>query len=332
MNASTNAMILKNKSATYSLEMRAIPMPVASPNQVVIKVAAAGVNRADIFQARGQYSPIQADDEALEILGLEVSGTVVDVGADVSEYEVGDKVMALLNGGGYGNHVVAHENLVMPIPQGVPLIDAAALPEALFTCWSNLVDDANIQAGENVLIHGGGSGIGVIAIQLAKWLGANVITTAGTDEKVQGCLELGADLAINYKNTDFVTAIQNSPFAEVDAILDIAGGDYTTQNIKLLQKKGRLQIISLLRGRKAEIDLGAVLMKNLAIRGSTLRGKSLAEKSLIASQLKNRLIMQRNFPIRPIIDKVLDLSEAMDAHKCMENNFNFGKILLKVGS
>jgi putative PIG3 family NAD(P)H quinone oxidoreductase len=304
-----------------------IPKPTA--HQVLIKVAAAGVNYPDIMQRKGLYpAPVSASP----ILGLEIAGTVVELGESVTHLTVGERVCALVTGGGYAQYCLASASLCLPIPQNVSFIEAAALPETFFTVWSNLFDRGQLTAGETVLIHGGSGGIGTTAIQMAKAFGVNVFVTAGTDEKCQRCLELGASVAINYNQNDFsqvvLDATQNRG---VDVILDIIGAAYFEQNMRSLAFDGRLVHIALQQGLKTELNLLPVMLKRLTITGSTLRARDDSFKASIAAKLyKYVWPMLEDGRIKPVIYAVLPLKEAYRAHELMENRAHIGKIVLEI--
>ncbi|MDO9212604.1 MAG: NAD(P)H-quinone oxidoreductase [Methylococcales bacterium] len=312
---------------TLQLTARLTPKPAS--HQVLIKVVAAGVNRPDISQRKGLYPPPTG---ASDILGLEVAGTIVLVGAAVSHLKVGDTVCALVTGGGYAGYCLASALLCLPIPKGLSFVEAAALPETFFTVWSNVFDRAQLRAKETLLVHGGTSGIGVTAIQLAKAFHANVIVTAGSEEKCNACIKLGADTAINYHEQDFVTAVHKATRNKgVNVILDIIGGDYFPRNLKCLAYDGRLVQIALQNGIKAEINLLPIMVKRLTITGSTLRARDDAFKADIANQLhKNVWPLLASGKIKPIIDSTFTLDEAAVAHEYMESSQHIGKIILEV--
>lgn len=312
---------------TLQLTARITPKPAS--HQVLIKVVAAGVNRPDISQRKGLYPPPTG---ASDILGLEVAGTIVLVGAAVSHLKVGDTVCALVTGGGYAGYCLASALLCLPIPKGLSFVEAAALPETFFTVWSNVFDRAQLRAKETLLVHGGTSGIGVTAIQLAKAFHANVIVTAGSTEKCNACIKLGADTAINYHEQDFVTAVHQATRNKgVNVILDIIGGDYFPRNLKCLAYDGRLVQIALQYGIKAEINLLPIMVKRLTITGSTLRARDDAFKADIANQLhKNVWPLLASGKIKPIIDSTFTLDEAAVAHEYMESSQHIGKIILEV--
>jgi NADPH:quinone reductase len=303
--------------------------PSISQGQVLIKVEAAGINRPDVFQRLGFYPPPPG---ASDIPGLEIAGEVVEKPDDVSWPQLGDKVCALVSGGGYAEFCIAEASLCLPIPQGFSAIQAAALPETFFTVWSNLFDRGRLVSGETVLIHGGSSGIGTCAIQMAKAFGARVFVTAGNDEKCQTCLELGADLAINYKQEDFSEVCkQASDGHGVDVILDMVAGDYINKNINLAAADGRIVMIAALQGFKAEVDFQAVMRNRLTLTGSTLRPRSVEFKAGIAQNLLEHVWpLLASGQIKPVIHAVFPLSEAAKAHSLMESSTHIGKIILSV--
>ncbi|NOQ76439.1 MAG: zinc-binding dehydrogenase [Methylococcaceae bacterium] len=320
-------LAISHLSTALNLTYQTTPTP--KPSEVLIKVHAAGVNRPDIMQRQGLYPPPEG---ASDILGLEIAGTIVDLGDPQSHLKIGDQVCALVTGGGYAEYCTAAAPLCLPIPNGLNFTQAAALPETYFTVWSNLFDRAQLKANETALIHGGSSGIGTTAIQLAKAFGANVIITAGSDEKCQFCTELGTDLAINYREQDFVQAIKDHTNGNgVDVILDMIGGDYFPRNIKCLDYDGRLVHIALQNGIKADINLLPVMLKRLSITGSTLRARNTDFKAAIAQQLqKNVWPLLATGQIKPIIHQTFPLAEAEKAHALMESSQHIGKIILTV--
>lgn len=311
------------------LVLREAEIPEPKSFEVLIKVVAAGVNRPDIVQRQGNYKPPEG---ASEIPGLEVSGIITRVGHDVRGYNVGDKVCALLTGGGYAEYCCAPASQILPIPDGISIADASCIPETFFTVWSNLFMSANLVAGEKCLIHGGASGIGTTAIQLANLFGAEVIATAGSDEKIRSCYQLGAKFAINYKSQDFVTEI--SKFTKkngVNVILDIIGGEYVNKNISCLSQYGRLIQIAFQNGVNGELNLAKVMFKNLTITGSALRPASIEYKAEIAQQLYKHvwpLFTQGKLKI-PIYQR-FSIFQAAEAHKCLEKGEHTGKIVLDV--
>ena len=311
------------------LQAISLPLPSPATTEVLIKVAAAGVNRPDCLQRQGLYP---APPGASEIPGLEVSGEIITVGSNCIRFKPGDQVCALLTGGGYAEYCVAPEVQCLPIPEGVSLIDAASLPETYFTVWSNVFQRGQLQAGESLLVHGGASGIGSTAIQLGKAFGAKVFATAGSDEKIEFCESLGATKAINYHNDDFVSCVKSANDGQsVDVILDIVGAKYLAQNTKLLRVDGRLVVIAVLGGAKAELNLAQVLMKRLTITGSTLRARPPAVKQLIAVDLEEYVWpLFAEGKLLPTIQQAFPLHEAADAHRILDANEAQGKIVLKV--
>ena len=305
------------------------PVPQPAPGEVLIQVAAAGVNRPDCLQRQGGYPPPPG---ASDIPGLEVAGTVVALGAGVDEWRIGDPICALLTGGGYAEYCVAPAPQCLPIPAGLSAQQAAALPETFFTVWSNVFDRARLQPGETLLVHGGASGIGTTAIQMATALGSRVFATVGGGEKVQPCLALGAERVIDYREEDFVQVVKEITNNKgVDVILDMVGGDYVQRNLSALAVGGRLVFIAFLRGAKVELNLAPVMMKRLTITGSTLRARPIADKAPIAQALRETVWpLLENGAIRPLIDRVFPLTEAAAAHTLMESNRHVGKLLLRV--
>ena len=303
------------------------PVPQPGPAEVLIEVAAAGLNRADILQRRGFYpSPPGAPSSP----GLEVAGTIVGVGADVTEFKVGDAVCALLQGGGYAEYCSVAAGQVLPIPGSLDMIEAASLPEAMFTVWSNVFGFGRLQAGETLLVHGGSSGVGVTAIQLAAALGHTVFATAGSAEKCRFCESLGARRAIDYKTEDFVGEIAAATGGRgVDVVFDMVGGSYVPRNLQVLATEGRLVMIATQGGAKGEIDVLRIMQQRLVITGSTLRPRSAEFKRSIRDQL-----LQKVWPllaagrIRPVVDSVFALAEAGQAHARMESSEHKGKIIL----
>ena len=306
------------------------PKPTPGPGEVLIRIHGAGVNRPDLLQAAGHYPPPAG---ASDILGLECAGEITELGEGAGDWKLGDQVCALLTGGGYAEYATAPQGQCLAIPPGLSMIEAASLPETYFTVWSNLFGRAKLQAGETLLIHGGTSGIGVAAIQIATAMGVRVMATAGTDEKCQACLDLGAALAVNYKKDDFVAkALTFGDGAGVNVILDMVGGTYVARNIKALAPDGRLVNIAFLGGSKAEIDFMPVMLKRLTLTGSTLRARDTQFKANVAQELKEHVWPRlESAEIRPIVHATLPLSQADAAHKMMETGAHIGKIVLEVG-
>ncbi|NND81725.1 MAG: NAD(P)H-quinone oxidoreductase [Gammaproteobacteria bacterium] len=305
--------------------------PVAGPGEVLIQVAAAGVNRPDIMQRLGLYPPPPG---ASDILGLEVAGTVLKVGQGVTQWAVGDDVCALCNGGGYAELVNVPADQCLPVPEGLSMVEAAALPETFFTVWSNVFDRGRLRAGENFLIHGGTSGIGVAAIQMARVMGATVFATAGSDEKCTACLKLGADHAINYKTEDFVErCMKLSGGKGIDVILDMVGGDYIQRNYQVAALDARIVNIAFQQGFQTEVNFMPIMLKRLTHTGSTLRPQSGEAKAAIANALRETIWPKIACgDIKPVIEKVFRLSQAPEAHALMESSRHIGKIMLEVGS
>jgi NADPH2:quinone reductase len=303
------------------------PEPLA--NEVLIKVAAAGVNRPDVLQRQGLYPP---PPDSTPILGLEVSGEVAGLGEKASRFQVGEKICALTNGGGYAEYVNVPETQCLPVPEGLSMVEAAALPETCFTVWSNVFDRAGLQPGESFLVHGGSSGIGTTAIQMARAFGAKVFTTAGSDEKCRACENLGAEIAINYKQKDFVEVLKSATDKRgVDVILDMVGGDYIPRNIKLAAMDGRIVSIAFLAGPTAEVNFVPVMLKRLTLTGSTLRPRSSDFKADIATSLREKVWQPIvSGQIRPQVFKVFPLDDAQGAHRLMEMGTHIGKIILLV--
>ncbi|AEF88669.1 NAD(P)H quinone oxidoreductase, PIG3 family [Delftia sp. Cs1-4] len=324
---SMKAVRIARPGGTEVLSIEERPVPEPKGGEVLIKVAAAGVNRADVLQREGLY-PMPPGAPA-EVPGLEASGVVVAVGPDVARWKVGDEVCALLIGEGYAEYVAVPAVQCMPVPQGVSLVEAAGLPETYCTVWANLFERGRLAAGEVALIQGGTSGIGATAIQLAKAFGATVIATAGSDEKCAACGRLGADLAINYRNQDFAEAVRAAYPGGVDVILDIVGGDYIPKEVALLRREGRLVFVAQMAGGRAEIDFYKVLLGHLTITGSTLRSRSVQEKARLCAALEAQawpLFAQGR--LKPSIDRTFALHEVARAHQLMESSAHIGKILL----
>jgi NADPH2:quinone reductase len=307
---------------------RTIRVPRPGPREVLIEVRAAGVNRADARQRLGLY-PMPAD--APTIPGLEVSGRVAAVGSRVRRWKIGDEVCALIVGAGYAEYCVAPEGQCLPVPPGVSLVDAASLPECAFTVWTALFERGRLRPGETLLIHGGASGIGTLATQWARAIGAHVIVTAGSPKKCRACLALGADAAIDYRRQDFAQRVPLLTQGRgVDVILDMVGEPYLERNLAVLARDGRLVYIAYLEGRKAAFDIQALMLKRVAITGTTLRHRTVAQKARIA-----RVVERELWPliaagrVRPVVNRVFPLARAADAHRLLEGPANIGKLLLK---
>ena len=308
------------------LQLTQRPVPVAAHGQVVLKVAYAGVNRPDALQRAGLYAPPAT---ASDLPGLEASGTVVAAGDGVAGLSVGDQVCALLPGGGYAEYVATPAAHCLPVPKGLSLKEAACLPETFFTVWSNVFTRGGLKAGERFLIHGGSSGIGTTAIQLANVFGARVFVTAGSDDKCAACIALGAEKAINYKDEDFVAVMKGEGGA--DLILDMVGGDYIPRNIKTLANDGRLVQIAFLQGAVTELNFAVMMMKRLTITGSTLRPQSDLAKAQIAQELRDQVwpLIEAG-KVAPVMDSTFELANAADAHTRMESSGHIGKIVMTV--
>lgn len=304
------------------------PCLALEAGQILLKIAYAGVNRPDILQRKGLYAPPKG---ASDMLGLEASGVIVARGANSGEFEIGQKVCALLHGGGYADYAVAEIGQVLPVPQGLSLLEAAALPETFFTVWSNVFEHGNLKAGERFLVHGGSSGIGTVAIQLAHHFGARVFTTAGSADKCQACEKLGAVRAIDYTREDFVEIMRQNGGA--DFILDMVGGSYIQRNVKALADDGRICLIAFLQGARAEVNFAEIMIRRLNITGSTLRPRSVREKMRIAQGLRKHVwpLLQAK-RIKPVIDTIFDLEDAEEAHSYMIESKHIGKIMLRVDS
>jgi len=310
------------------LEFQQVPVPVAGSGEVVVRVRAAGVNRPDILQRQGLY-PVPADASPLP--GLEIAGEVVASGDAASRWHAGDEIMALTHGGGYARYCRVHEDHCLAKPASLTMIEAAAMPETFFTVWYNLFMRAGLREGESVLVHGGSSGIGTTAIQLAKAHGASVIVTAGSDRKCSFCRDLGADHALNYRSEDWERAIPELTEGRgVDVVLDMVAGPYMQKNMHVLARDGRYVIIAFLLGPTAELNMREVLGKRLTITGSTLRPQSTAEKAAIADELRKHVMPQlESGQVRPIIHATFPLADARLAHELMESSQHMGKIVLE---
>ncbi|MDP9084734.1 MAG: NAD(P)H-quinone oxidoreductase [Pseudomonadota bacterium] len=312
-------------------QLQAAVRPVPSPGEeeVLIRVAAAGVNRPDVMQRQGRYPPPSG---ASDLPGLEVAGEIAAMGSKVSGWTLGDKVTALLPGGGYAAYAVAAAALCLPVPSGISLVEAAAIPETFFTVWSNLFDRGRLKSGETVLIHGGTSGIGTTAIQLAKAWGARVFATAGSDDKARACERLGAIRGINYRTSDFVEVMRAETGGKgVDVTLDMVAGSYVARNLEIAAPDGRVAVISLLGGSKAEISMGMLLTKRLTLTGSTLRARTIAQKALVADAVRQNVWpLLAAGKVRPVIHATFPLAQASEAHRLMETSTHIGKIVLTV--
>ncbi|MCG5219702.1 NAD(P)H-quinone oxidoreductase [Streptosporangium sp. KLBMP 9127] len=315
-----HAIVIPKPGGPEVLTWQEVPEPRPEPGEVIVEVAASAVNRADLLQRQGFYKPPPG---ASPYPGLECSGVITSVGADVEGFKPGDEVCALLSGGGYAERVAVPWQQLMPVPDGVSLIEAASLPEVACTVWSNVFMTARLRRAETLLVHGGASGIGTLAIQLAKAYGSRVVVTAGSADKLARCRELGADEAINYREEDFADRVS------ADVILDIIGGKYLAKNVQALNTGGRIVVIGLQGGTKGELNLGMLLAKRASIQGTTLRARPVDEKGVIV-----RGVVENVWPlvsagaIRPVVDSTIPLAEAARAHEVLESGRHFGKILL----
>lgn len=320
------AIIISRPGGPEVLQLAERTNPFCGPDEVLIKVAAAGVNRPDVFQRKGHYPPPPGAPE--DIPGLEVSGIIEACGESVTRWKPGDAVCVLIAGGGYSEYVTAHANVCLPVPAGLSFIEAAALPETIFTVWHNVFQRGKLKKGESLLVHGGSSGIGTTAIQLATALGAAVYATAGTDEKCRAVEDLGALKCVNYKKADFYTELRS---VGIDVILDMIGGDYTDRNIKLLKEEGRLVHINAMRGSKVQIDISEIMRRRLTITGSTLRARDNQFKSALAHEiLENVWPLLESGRLKPLVYKTFPLSDAASAQALMEESSHIGKIVLSV--
>ena len=305
------------------------PTPAPKAHEILVKVAAAGVNRPDVLQRLGRYA---VPPDASDLPGLEIAGEVTALGSSASKFKIGDKVCALTHGGGYAEYCVTPEVQALPIPKGLSALEAASLPETFFTVWSNVYDRARLAPGESLLVQGGSSGIGVTAIQMAHAMGNRVYATAGSDEKVAACVKLGADKGINYRTQDFLEEIKTATGGKgVNVILDMVGGDYVPREIKCMAEDGRIVFIASLGGAKAEIDIFEIQRKRLVITGSTLRPRPIEFKGAIARSLREKIwpLIEAG-KIKPVIYKSFPLAQANEAHRLMESSMHIGKIVLTV--
>lgn len=312
---------------SLSIEQDAAPSP--GPGEILIHVAAAGLNRADLLQRKGLYPP---PADASPIMGLEVAGNILALGEGVTDWKVGDPVCALTHGGGYADHAVAPAGQCLPIPSHMGMELAAALPEALLTIWHNIFQRAALQPGEKVLIHGGASGIGTLGIQMSHAMGGEVYTTAGSDEKCRALEALGATRAFNYKTEDFEEALKEAGLkGQVNVILDMAGGDFIQKNINIAAPEGRIVYIAFIRGFSAEVNFAPLLMKRLTLTGSTLRAQSFAQKTVMAAEIREHIYPYlENGSIKPVVDRVFELADVASAHDYMQSGAHMGKIILRM--
>jgi NADPH2:quinone reductase len=323
------AIIITQPGGPEVLQMQERPKPSILRGEVLVKVAAAGVNRPDVFQRKGNYPPPAG--ASVDIPGLEIAGTIVGIGSEVTRWKVGDKVCGLVMGAGYAEYCAIPAGQCLPVPDNLLLVEAASLPETFFTVWSNVFDRGKLQKGETLLVHGGSSGIGVAAIQMAKALGSTVYVTAGSVDKLRFCEQLGAERAINYKTESFKDVIKEITQGKgVNVILDMIGGDYTPDNLKCLANDGRLVIINSMRGKEANIDLLEVMRKRLIITGSMLRGRDVEFKAAIAQNLELYIWpFLISGQIKPVIYKTFPADQAAQAHQLMESSEHRGKIVLE---
>jgi NADPH2:quinone reductase len=322
------AIGIKTPGGPETLVPEERPVPTPGDGEILVKVAAAGVNRPDVMQRKGLYPPPPG---APDIPGLEIAGEVVALGPGVTRWKVGDRVMALVSGGGYAEYCVAHGSHAMPV-NGLSMEEAAAIPETFLTVWHNVFERGGLKAGETLLVHGGTSGIGTTAIQLAKAFGARVITTAGSDEKCQACRKLGADVAVNYKTQDFVAETKKATDGKgADVILDMVGGDYIGRNYEAAAVEGRIVQIAFMGSAKAEVNFMRLMLKRLHHTGSTLRSRSVADKGAICRAVEeNALPFIAAGKVKPVMYKTFPLNEAARAHALMESSAHVGKIVLTV--
>lgn len=318
------AVVMSSYGGPEVLQLKEFETPKATGDEVLIEVKAAGLNRSDIFQRQGNY-PAPAGVPA-DVLGLEISGVVVECGPEVLNFKVGDKVCALLAGGGYAEFVCVREGQCLEIPADLSYAEAASLPETVFTVWSNVFQRGALKPHETLLIHGGNSGIGITGIQLAHALGSRVIVTVGSDEKGQNCIDLGADFYINYKKQDFEKELMQEG---VDVILDMIGGDYVRKNINILKPEGRLVYINAVSGSHVDLDIWQMMIKRLTITGSTLRSREYEFKKYLTAEVKKNVWpLLESKKIRPVIFQTFPFSEAIQAHKLLEEGTHTGKIIL----
>lgn len=325
--ATMRAVAIREPGGPEVLEIEDRPIPIVGEGEVLIAVAAAGVNRPDVMQRKGQYPPPPG---ASDVPGLEISGMVAEVGEGVTRYRKGDEVIALVAGGGYAEYCVAPEGTTLPLPEPLTLVEGAGIPETTFTVWHNVFERGGLRPGEWLLVHGGSSGIGTTAIQLAKAFGAFVIATAGSDAKCEAVTRLGADAAVNYKASDFVEAVKKATRGHfADVILDMVGGDYLARNITAAAPDGRIVQISTLGGATTSFDLRQVMMKRLTLTGSTLRTRPVRFKAELARALEETVwpvIKQGRY--KPVIDKIFPLDEVAEAHTRIDSGDHIGKIIL----
>jgi len=321
------AIEIRNPGREYRLALVERPRPEPGPGEVLIAVKAAGLNNADLLQGRGLYPPPPG---APDILGMEVSGTIVEMGDAVTGWSIGDPVCALLSGGGYAEFALADSGSMLPVPQPIDLVEAAGLPEAAFTAWTNIMDSGRLEPGETLLIHGGTSGIGSLAIQIFAARGHHIFTTAGSDAKCEACRNFGAARAINYKSEDFVAVVREETGGKgVDVILDMVGGSYIQRNIEAANAWGRIVNIAYQDGARAEVNFVPVLVKRLTLAATTLRGRTAGQKRAIRDTLWQEVWPLLGTRMRPVVEQVFALAEAQRAHDFMAKKGHIGKILLR---
>ena len=329
--ARMTAIGIKTPGGPEALAPEERPVPVPGPSEMLVRVRAAGVNRPDVMQRKGQYPPPPG---APDIPGLEIAGEVVSVGGQVSRWKIGDRICALVPGGGYAEYCATDEATALPVPKGFSFVEAAALPETFMTVWHNVFERGALKSGETLLVHGGSSGIGTTAIMLAKAFGAKVITTAGSPEKCEACRKLGADIAIDYNKEDFVTVTKEATGNKgVELILDMIGGDYVDRNFEAAAVEGRIVQIATQKGAKVTADLRRLMLKRLTHTGSTLRARPVADKATIARALQARVwpLLEAG-KVRPVIDSIFPFAKASEAHARMETSLHIGKIMLEVAA
>ncbi|WP_053203851.1 NAD(P)H-quinone oxidoreductase [Jiangella muralis] len=322
-----HAVVITEPGGPEVLRWTEVPDPVCGPGEAIVDVVASAVNRADLLQRMGKY-PVPAG--AVAWPGLECSGTISEVGESVTGWKAGDQVCALLTGGGYAERVAVPAGQLLQVPRGVDLVTAAALPEVMCTVWSNLVMTAGLRAGEVLLVHGGASGIGTAAIQIGRALGARVAVTAGSAAKLERCADLGAEILVNYRTDDFVEVVRSATGGHgADVVLDIMGGPYLARNIDVLAMDGRITIIGTMGGRRAELDLAAVMEKRARVTGSLLRRRTVAGKAAVVAEVCEHVWpLIESGAVRPVVDRVLPMPDAAEAHRVVADGEHVGKVLL----
>jgi NADPH:quinone reductase len=325
------SVVARSPGGPEVLQVEQRPTPTPGEGEILVRVHAAGINRPDVIQREGHYPPPPG---APDTFGLEIAGQVAALGSGASDFTVGDPVMALVPGGGYSDYAVVAQDNALPIPDGMSMIEAAAFPETYFTVWTNVFDRGGLKSGETILVHGGSSGIGTTAIQLAKAFGARVFVTAGSDEKCEACRQLGADLAINYRTGDFVAEVKAATDGKgVELILDMVGGDYIDRNYDAAAVEGRIVQIAFLKGGKAQVDFRHLMVKRLHHTGSTLRPRSVAQKAEIARSLREKVLpLIAQGRCKPVIDSTFPLDDVVGAHARMDSSLHVGKIVLITGA